>query len=103
MTSRIPLLACLLLLGLSTAAASAAAPPEQNVTYAYARVLRATPVDAPIRERAPEEQGERRIVAYDVEYIYKGETFMSRLDHDPGSRLRIRIAITPDDDADDGR
>lgn len=43
------------------------------------------------------EREERRIVGYDVEYQYKGDKYMSRLDQDPGSRLRIRIAVTPDD------
>lgn len=40
---------------------------------------------------------ERRVVGYDVEYQYKGDKYMSRLDQDPGSRLRIRISVTPDD------
>jgi uncharacterized protein YcfJ len=43
------------------------------------------------------EREDRRIVGYDVEYQYKGDKYMSRLDQDPGSRLRIRIAVTPDD------
>ena len=43
------------------------------------------------------EHEERRIVGYDVEYQYKGDKYMSRLEQDPGSRLRIRIAVTPDD------
>ncbi len=43
------------------------------------------------------EREERRVVGYDVEYQYKGDSYMSRLDRDPGSRLRIRIAITPEE------
>jgi uncharacterized protein YcfJ len=43
------------------------------------------------------EREERRVVGYDVEYQYKGDKYMSRLAQDPGSRLRIRIAVTPDD------
>jgi uncharacterized protein YcfJ len=46
---------------------------------------------------------ERRLVGYDVEYFYKGEKYMSRLAADPGSRLRIRIAVVPDDPAVDHR
>jgi uncharacterized protein YcfJ len=42
---------------------------------------------------------ERRLVGYDVEYTYKGEKYMSRLAADPGARLRIRIAVVPDDPA----
>ena len=40
---------------------------------------------------------ERRVIGYDVEYQYRGDKYMSRLEQDPGSRLRIRIAVTPDD------
>jgi uncharacterized protein YcfJ len=38
---------------------------------------------------------EQQVVGYDVEYRYRGEVFMSRLDHDPGDRLRIRVAVSP--------
>lgn len=40
---------------------------------------------------------ERRVVGYDVEYRYRGEVFMSRLDYDPGERMRVRVAIAPAD------
>lgn len=148
--------------------ACAAPPAEENVTYAYAQVLRATPVYGMARVRVPEqrcerdggdptggtvagaviggvlgnqvgkgdgrkaatvagaviggaigrrvdqnngsagtrcrtvevERNERRIVGYDVEYQYKGDTYMSRLDYDPGSRLRIRVSVTPEETAD---
>lgn len=39
---------------------------------------------------------QRRIVGYDVEYRYRGEVYMSRLDYDPGDRLRVRVSVTPD-------
>ena len=38
---------------------------------------------------------ERRVVAYDVQYRYRGDVYMSRLDYDPGDRLRVRVSITP--------
>jgi len=38
---------------------------------------------------------ENRVVAYDVQYRYRGDVFMSRLDYDPGDRLRVRIDIQP--------
>ena len=145
---------------------------DENVTYGYAQVLRATPVYTIVRARVPEQrcegsssrdgidgaagtvagaliggvignqagkgdgrkasaiagaviggaigrrvdrsQGatgpgrcrtvdvdreERRVTGYDVEYQYKGEKYMSRLAADPGNRLRIRIAVTPDEPA----
>jgi uncharacterized protein YcfJ len=50
------------------------------------------------RCRIVESEPERReVVGYDVQYRYQGEIFVSRLDYDPGSRLRVRIAVTPAD------
>lgn len=37
----------------------------------------------------------RRTLAYDVDYMYRGSKFRTRMDRDPGNRLRIRISITP--------
>lgn len=38
---------------------------------------------------------ERRIVAYDVEYRFRGEVYQSRLNFDPGERLRVRVEVAP--------
>lgn len=40
-------------------------------------------------------QPARRVVAYDVQYRYRGDVFMSRLDFDPGDRLRVKVSIEP--------
>lgn len=37
----------------------------------------------------------RRPLAYDVDYVYKGSKFRTRLAQDPGNRLRLRVSITP--------
>ncbi|WP_207780921.1 hypothetical protein [Cognatiluteimonas telluris] len=37
----------------------------------------------------------RRPIAYDVDYIYRGMKYRSRLAVDPGNRLRIRVSVTP--------
>lgn len=37
----------------------------------------------------------RRTIAYDVDYVYRGSRFRTRMDRDPGNRLRIRISIMP--------
>ena len=37
----------------------------------------------------------RTPIAYDVDYIYKGMKFRSRLADDPGNMLRVRVSITP--------
>jgi uncharacterized protein YcfJ len=39
--------------------------------------------------------GSRHIVAYDIEYRYRGELYTSRMNYDPGDRLRVRITVTP--------
>jgi uncharacterized protein YcfJ len=40
---------------------------------------------------------QRRVVGYDVEYRYRGEVFVSRLNYDPGERLRVRVNVAPAD------
>jgi uncharacterized protein YcfJ len=51
---------------------------------------------APIDCRAvPVEREFHRPIAYDVDYLYKGAKYRSRLPEDPGNRLRIRVSITP--------
>lgn len=47
----------------------------------------------PVDRYAPQQQ----IVAYDVEYRYRGDVYMSRLPYDPGERLRVRMTIGPAD------
>jgi uncharacterized protein YcfJ len=84
------LLSCLLLPGTLLAQSR---PIDENVTYGYAQVLRASPVYEAGAGRAPVE---RRIVGYDVEYQYKGEKYMSRLAQDPGNRLRVRVSVVPE-------
>ncbi len=43
----------------------------------------------------PVEKEFKRPIAYDVDYVYKGSKYRSRLPRDPGSRLRIRVSGTP--------
>ena len=38
---------------------------------------------------------ERRIVGYDVQYRYRGDIYVSRLDYDPGERMRVRVTVSP--------
>lgn len=37
----------------------------------------------------------QRPIAYDVDYVYKGIKYRSRLPEDPGNRLRIRVSVMP--------
>ena len=43
----------------------------------------------------PVEREFRRPIAYDVDYVYKGTKYRSRLVDDPGNRLRIRVSVMP--------
>jgi uncharacterized protein YcfJ len=108
-------LACVAL----AASGMAQATPTENTSYGYANVLRVEPVyerrivqtidpaclepnrntavPGPPLDCKPRSVAVRKVVAYDVEYNYKGDTYMSRLDFDPGSKLRVRVSVTPDD------
>ncbi len=46
-------------------------------------------------QAVPVQREFRRPIAYDVDYVYKGSKYRSRLPDDPGNRLRIRIGVTP--------
>lgn len=41
---------------------------------------------------------ENHLIGYDVEYRYKGDVYMSRLDNDPGTQLKVRVAVSPVDE-----
>jgi uncharacterized protein YcfJ len=54
----------------------------------------------PVQTRCRLVEGEperREVVGYDVQYRYQGKIFVSRLDYDPGPRLRVRVSVTPAD------
>ena len=37
----------------------------------------------------------RRPIAYDVDYVYRGTKYRSRLPYDPGNRMRVKVSVTP--------
>ncbi len=37
----------------------------------------------------------RRTIAYEVDYMYRGSKFRTRMDRDPGNRLRVRVSVAP--------
>lgn len=60
----------------------------------------AAPAAAPIRSErhcrvVDGATGPRQIVAYEVEYRYRGELYTARMSYDPGDRIRVRISVTP--------
>lgn len=44
-----------------------------------------------------ESHAEERIDGYDVTYRYAGETYTTRLPHDPGRRLPVHVSVSPDE------
>lgn len=60
-------------------------PAQEAVPAAAGRNCRMVQVDREFR----------RPIAYDVDYVWKGTKYRSRLAEDPGNRLRIRVAVTP--------
>jgi uncharacterized protein YcfJ len=38
----------------------------------------------------------RTLLGYDIEYRYRGEVYASRLNYDPGERLRVRVDVSPE-------
>jgi len=43
----------------------------------------------------PVDREYRRPIAYDVDYVYRGMKYRSRLPYDPGNRLRVRVSVMP--------
>jgi uncharacterized protein YcfJ len=59
------------------------------------RTVAARPANAAGCEMVQVERQFRRPIAYDVDYVYKGEKYRSRLPEDPGNLLRVRVSVTP--------
>ncbi len=38
---------------------------------------------------------QERVIGYRVTYLFRGETYTTRLKRDPGNSLRVRLSITP--------
>jgi uncharacterized protein YcfJ len=46
-------------------------------------------------ETSYETSYEERIVGYDVAYRYRGETYRTKMDYDPGKKIRVRVNVRP--------
>ncbi len=51
--------------------------------------------EAPNCRSVPVEREFRRPIAFDVDYVYHGSKYRSRLPMDPGNRLRVKVSLTP--------
>ena len=54
-----------------------------------------TPPLPPNCEMVPVQREFRRPIGYDVDYVYRGLKYRSRLPYDPGNRLRVQVSIQP--------
>ena len=43
----------------------------------------------------PVEREFRRLAAYEVDYMYKGSKYRSRMPYDPGNRIKLRVSVAP--------
>lgn len=43
----------------------------------------------------PVDRSFRRVVGYDVDYMFKGTRYRSRLPYDPGNRIKLRVSVAP--------
>ena len=81
---------------------AAATPPTKGLSRIVGKVRDAltpraqpaAPDDADCRMVRIQRQY-RRPIAFDVDYMYKGMKYRSRLSDDPGNRLRVRVSVTP--------
>ena len=55
---------------------------------------RALQVEGPCRVKHSEET-RRQIVEYKVSYRYNGETYLARMDYDPGEWVKLSVDVTP--------
>jgi len=109
----LPLILCLGSLGAVPQADSVQI--EGNMRTEYAEVLRVEPVYLPAPQDADgtpcaavvtdprthdacvyAEIGEDgQMLVYDVDYVLRGVKYRSRLPYDPGTRLKVRLSVTP--------
>lgn len=60
---------------------------DRNTRYHTETVRRCRDVD--------EYYTEERVVGYRVTYRYRGEEYVTRMDHDPGDEIRVRVSVEP--------
>ena len=56
----------------------------------------AYPQEQAVRQCRMVEAWESRTIGYDVTYDYRGRSYTSMMERDPGSRVRLRVTVEPD-------
>jgi uncharacterized protein YcfJ len=59
------------------------------------RAAAAPPAAADDCQLVPVERRFQRPIAYDVDYVFRGMKYRSRLPYDPGNRLRVQFSLQP--------
>jgi uncharacterized protein YcfJ len=80
------------------AATIAGAVIGSGVGYDIARRRVGTSTEERVVQRCAtryEKQTEERIDGYRVTYEYNGREYTTRMPHDPGERIRVRVAVSP--------
>lgn|SRR5690606_14103843 len=79
-------------------------PPRRGIARLVDKVKDALGGEEPAEQAPPEdadcrmvrvEREFRRPIAYDVDYIYRGMKYRSRLPYDPGHRLKVQVTLEP--------
>jgi uncharacterized protein YcfJ len=68
------------------------------VGYNSARRVAGTSTTQEVVQRCEvryEDQYEERIDGYRVTYEYNGREYTTRMPYDPGSKIRVRVAVAP--------
>ena len=66
-----------------------------KIVGAVKGAMKPDPKDTSNCEMVPVVREFRRPIAYDVDYVYRGTKYRSRLPYDPGNRLRVRVSVVP--------
>lgn len=66
-----------------------------RIAGAVKDVLKAGKAEQGKCQDVPVEREFRRLAAYEVDYMYKGSKYRSRMPYDPGNRIKLRVSVAP--------
>lgn len=46
-------------------------------------------------ETVTQYESHKELVAYDVKYRFRGQTYRTRMEHDPGDSMQVRVTVNP--------
>lgn len=66
-----------------------------RVAHGGHRGHRHEPVPRPVQTCRTVDEWQQRLVGYQVQYDYRGQSFTALMPHDPGPRLQVRVSVQP--------